>query len=68
MKKKARPSGLLSKDPDTNDIKINEEFYNKSGIDHWICMSIEGKRREVLKQQMVKEISQIKVLKFVFKD
>ena len=37
---------------------------DNGGIDLWISLSIEGKRREIIKQQMTSHISQLKTLRF----
>jgi len=40
------------------------EVDERDGIDLWISLSIEGKRREILKQQMTSQINQMKTLRF----
>ena len=40
----------------------------KIGLDLWISSSIDGKRREILKQQMSRQISRMKALQFDFFD
>ncbi|MBN2374406.1 hypothetical protein JXL19_11535 [bacterium] len=40
----------------------------KFGLDFWITSSIEGKRREMLKRQMLRQINRMKALQFDFFD
>ena len=40
----------------------------KIGLDLWLSSSIDGKRREILKQQMSRQISRMKALQFDFFD
>jgi len=42
----------------------NPTAEDKGGIDLWISLSIEGERREIIKQQMTSHISQLKRLRF----
>lgn len=53
--------------PEVNEIKSPSNDSVKEdngGIDLWISLSIEGKRREIIKQQMTSHISQLKTLRF----
>ncbi|MGA1795390.1 MAG: hypothetical protein ACMUIL_05955 [bacterium] len=53
--------------PDLNEIKSPSHDPMKEdngGIDLWISLSIEGKRREIIKRQMSSHISQLKTLRF----
>ena len=56
--KLAEDGCYLRKDP------ANAEVDERDGIDLWISLSIAGKRREILKQQMTNQINQMKTLRF----
>lgn len=54
-------------DADFSEIKgptKNPMKEDNGGIDLWISLSIEGKRREIIKKQMTSHISQLKTLRF----